>query len=187
MSWWSRLFPARSVAGLERPTLVRLEGEIASDNALASPVSGITAALVRWVVVAERTIDSRQGRPVHYEAVASGYFGERFEIVVENVLLEVAVSDRLRLRVPMDFEGATAIPSTLPDSVKAITAKVPVVRGALRYAESYLRRGDRVRLEAHVGPLGHAAGAYRGAGGARLTAMAELGPVTVTDLSVEPE
>ncbi len=141
---------ARDLSRVDGPTRVELVCRVASPDVIASPVSAIEAALVRWTLLEEHTTHAGRGGGSEraYLTLARGLYesaplwlafeGQSVEVPLETAILTL-VED------PSDGDFLSEVPPALMRTVRDY-------RGdrALAYREAFLRQGDAVRLTATI-------------------------------------
>jgi hypothetical protein len=182
-SFWSRYFPERSVAKIQKPAWVRVDAIVSSPDVVTSPLSGIACAAARWWLMTERVQygGTRAGNQMTHRIHASGWFGESLLLTTEEgptILVPLAGAVLTNSVDGRDVTVLTHAPPELAAHVEDLTAD----QGTACYRELYLARGDRVELRAVVEPLARGGG-YRDApaGAAQLRACLEEGPVQIYD------
>ena len=185
MWFWGRWHAATSLDGITLPTFACVEGRVASIDEIVSPISGVRAAIIRWFLVARAAgvHVTDNGRPV-YTPVRTGYWGDGVSVQCGAHRVSIPIDTAFTIEGAFDLQGGTPLPVGLPAAFGEMVAAIPVHQGSLLYQETFLRRGELVRLEAHFAPSpSRGGGAYRG-GDADFVVRSELGPVRLIDLSV---
>jgi hypothetical protein len=182
-SFWSRYFPERSVAKIQKPTWVRVDATVSSPDLVTSPFSRVACAAARWWLMTERVQygGSRAGNQVTHRIHASGWFGESLLLTTEEgptILVPLAGAS---LTNSVDGHDVTVL-THVPPELAAYVKNLPADQGTACYRERHLASGDRVELRAVVEPLPKEGG-YRDApaGTAQLRACLEEGPVQIYD------
>lgn len=187
----------RSLAGLSHLARVDVTATIASADAVSSPFSDLSAALV-WVQVTEsaRPLGNRQDIVT---LVASGADLSPFE--QDRVLGSVVLGDTLIVRTdeaidvtlcprtarivfarhnPQRAESSGPV-STAPAGLEALLDKAS--GGTLVYRDIGLRQGTRVRLRAFVEPTSYVSPTpYRSAAKRSFAVREDAGPVEIVEL-----
>jgi len=146
------------------PVAVELNGWICSPNAIASPLTGVPAAMIHWAFFLPATSGGFFGGPGMEELIDSGLLGREV----------VFATDQGRVRLPVDsldyyYVGANLsghrVTAPLPEPFSRVAylpqAFSALEQGRLHYRERLIREGDRLLLRATVMRLGHEAGGYR--------------------------
>lgn len=160
--WFLRgLFAKRSLAGIARPTRVRVRGTIAEGSAIESPVTGRRAAVLAWFFSRRYTQygSSQQGagavdRDAH-RLLHAGLLAPEWVLVEVDGQRVRAASAALEARIASsEWDGE--ILEELPDFARHV--RVRVSDPNLRYGERWLAAGDTVILTATVSPVVEAVG-----------------------------
>jgi hypothetical protein len=172
-----------SLAGLDAPTWVSVDAVVASPNAVASPVTPLRAAALRWDVVSRRwLLDAwANERREFADVVRSG-------LVAAELLLRVG-EHTVRLPFPgyelrVAETEADVVKSPLPHGM--VPEPFPHADGLVCYREMPLLHGDAVRLTAVLAPTRAGAGApYRGEpDAADFVAVYDHGAAVIEDRSM---
>jgi hypothetical protein len=179
-SWFDRLFPRKTLAGVRAPTAVRVDARVASPNRIVSPLSGQAAAAIGWRFYAHYMEQAGRSEVERYQLLWYGGRGEDLVLATPEGTVLVPVEGRL-LQPAVEARGISLDVPLPPEAAHLMRGPS---RGAIFYDELLLRTGDAVRLRATVAPSGGAAGsAYRSSGEGRcdFEALPRLGPVVVED------
>lgn len=166
---------ARTLDALEGPTRVDLECRVASPDVVVSPVSGTTAAMVRWTLLEQRSSGGgSQGSrsETSYRVLDRGLYGEPVLLLAfAGEAIEVPL-ERARLALVEDEADGTFL-SAVPDALRASVARLATDR-AIAYREAYLLQGSVVRLVATVERLPERRPGYRERAGFRADLRAQI-------------
>lgn len=177
-SFWSRIFPARSLAAIEAPAWARIDARVASANELESPFTGLRCATAKWWLLKERTIHSNRGggHNLEYTTLASGWLGESIVLAsADGPNVRVALA-RAVLANDVDPEDATPL-QKMPDLPGL---QVSSFDGPLCFREITLCTGDRVELRAVLERVARGGG-YRESGADEFRTCPEHGRVEIFD------
>ena len=130
------------------PTRVRLEGRIATEDAVLSPVTGASGALLRWVLfdAAVEPLPFRELRMLFSGLLGAAGRGLLVEVGTSTVEIPLEGID-LRLPIVPDEEPVLLdeIPEALVEAIPNVAVAAP-----LFYRERVVPHGARVRLVATV-------------------------------------
>jgi hypothetical protein len=177
--WLAKLFPARTLAGVSRPTPVLVDAHVASPNTLVSPLSGYSAALIAWRFLVHYT-EQRQQSVERFRLLWACARGE--DLVLTTPQGTIFVPSRGREVRPLAKGRGVPLDSPLPPEAAHLAEGT--MPGLVFYDELLLRNGDLVRLRAVVAPsAGQRGSAYRSDGAVRadFEALPQLGRVVVQD------
>jgi len=180
--WRPRARPSRidSLSEVTRPTLVAVEGRVATPNRVTSPYSGLRAAVITWAFFETGPLFGS----VCYKgarSLVSGVLSGGLAIECAGGLLHVGV-DGAQFRLGSEGDIGEIIDRRLPPELARLLPERTL--GELSYRECSLCLGDRVRVHAVVAPAASGDGPYRGCAAHGYTALPERGLVVVEDLSV---
>ncbi|MEC7523319.1 MAG: hypothetical protein VYE22_25795 [Myxococcota bacterium] len=186
MGFLDRVFRRRirDLSTVEGPTRVELRCEVTSPQTTRSPVSGRSAALIAWRLMAQRSRSgdtSNNATETLYDVLSSGLYGpDTLSLSHEGERLEVPLAyARLALvEDPRDGQLLSPVPPELAEAVERLRTDKPIA-----YREAFLLQGDSVSLEATVERVSSAGSGYRdrGAGPTFRAALDE--PIVIRDLT----
>lgn len=159
--------------------------EATGDRQMASPISGVRAALFRIEIV-ERFGEGETGElPDRYVTVGSIVLGDMLSLRPKGQDASITLAiRRAQFSFAMPLSGGaplTRVPSELMGIVKRASG-----RGSLCVREYPLSHGDEVRLRAFVEPVHSVvATGYRSGVTTGFVARDDLGPVLVEELGTE--
>ena len=187
MGIWQRLFGETSLATIDKPTRVKIEGHVSSGNDAVGLMTGMRGALVE-VQFAGRylRVSSRRNEAAEevFEVIAT--FVTEQPLRVKCLGGELLVPTRgLSVRFPGDDHGVPIDRPVPPEFAKALASAETMGR-MLFYRELSLSHGDKVRVEATIAPSTEVdADGYRGAVSKGWVVRPDLGPVVVEDRSLD--
>jgi hypothetical protein len=179
--WLSRLFPAKTLAGIREPTAVRVDARVLSPNTLVSPITGHTAALIFWRFYTHYTDYDRQTPAERHQPIGACGRGADLHLgTPHGTVLVPALGRTIR---PAVAGGGLPLEVSPPPEATFLAQSF---RGLVFYDELLLRNGEPVRLRAFVAPSSNKQGsAYRSGGGdgsSDFEVIPHLGPVVVEDV-----
>jgi hypothetical protein len=172
-----------ALADVRAPTPIRVDGTVLSPNAVVSPITGYTAAVIGWRFYTQFTDTSGQMNKVRCKLLFACARGEGLVLATPHGTVLVPAAGR-EIRPTHPGPGVPLEVPLPPEAAELATWSAP---GLIYCDELLLRNGDAVRLRATVAPTGAEHGsAYRSSSGERcdFEALPRLGPVVVEDLPV---
>ncbi len=161
VSWFRKLFPKRSLAGVVEATQVRVWGRMKSGDDFTSPLTGSKAALFFWTVGVHAGTRSADGGGSHdwstiedvYAPVASRVWGGEPLVECKGGLVVVA-TEALSVSAVRHHAQYRSFDGPLPEQLSDFAEELEA-RGRLPgFVELALHQGDRVRLNAVVRATG---------------------------------
>lgn len=147
---------------MSAPRHVRVAGRVVSEDVVASPMSGLAAALVRWTFLAVVQVGGggRGGGPrFRGTPVLSGCFGAELRLTTADREIVVPLEG-----LQLAYEGAAdlgdPVLSPLPEPFRCALSQVSWT-GALHYRERLVRCGEWFVVDAMVAAAGEATDPYR--------------------------
>jgi hypothetical protein len=155
-SYWSRVFPARSLAEIHGPAWVRIDARVVSSSSIESPFAGLRCATAKWWLMVRAPGDGRHR--IRLRPIASGWLGESILLSsVDGPIIRVPLA---KAELANSMDPADGVPiQELPD-IAELAALASETKEELFFREVLLREGDRVELRAVVERLPSTAG-YR--------------------------
>ncbi len=188
MGWFKK--DAVSLGGHRGGNEVSLRARIASANVLTSPFNGFEAAVVHLTVGTRLTFSGGQSQneTVTFREVGSVVLAADLELTAkEDGALVRVLAAGLFVEPVAKLETAMPLERPPPPELAALVARASAGDGVVCVRETTLRRGDEVRLRAHVDEeRGVVASGYRSDVGVVWVARADLGPVVLEELLETP-
>jgi hypothetical protein len=187
MGLWQRLFGDRSLARIDRPTRVNIEGHVISDNDAVGLMTGMRGAVVEVQFTARYM---RPGRTRHeadqevFEVIGTFLTDAPLRVRCEGG--DVLVPTRgMTIRFPGDDHGVP-VDRPVPPELAKVLGSADAIGRMVYYRELALSRGDKVRLDATIAPSTEVeADGYRGTTSRGFVARPDLSPICVEDRSLD--
>jgi hypothetical protein len=155
LSWFRRSRMAKSLVGVNAPTLVAIDVRVRSENSIVSPATGIACAVLSWSFCYGTTSYSRGGGfMTRWARYCGDVIGADLLLACsDGILIEVPFPSGAKLKLQEDRGDAQPLNQRIVSAFPHAFARSAPVDGQLGYRESYLLQGDRLVFRGMVAPV----------------------------------
>lgn len=175
-----RIFAKRSLDGIVEPTHVDVSATVVTDDVTVSPITFVRAAWLRWSFLEGGAAGGSGGGArsgVALRPRVSGVLGPTQSLRIGSHTIEVDAEATV-LDLGQDPGEGVPLTTTVPEPLRSALAATTFA-GEIYYSETYVLRGDVLRLRAVVVPVA-GGGGYRAQQRVDFAVRPDLGKVRLS-------